>query len=271
MQLQALLALFAGLFGLALGSYLNVVIYRVPRGLSTLRPRSRCPGCERPIGAGDNVPVLSFLLLRGKCRHCGTRISWQYPAVELVTALLFVACFLRFGLSWASPVAMLFCCLMLALAAIDLEHMILPDRITLPFTAVGVLLQPLVGWAGTFFFPPPWGWMAGGLWGAALGAGILLGVWIGWYLLRREEGMGLGDVKMLALIGAFLGWKGLLVSLFLASLSGAVVGLALLPRRETGMKTQLPFGVFLSLGALIALFFGQDIAAWYGGMLTAGG
>lgn len=271
MQLQLFLALFAALFGLALGSYLNVVIHRVPRGLSTLRPRSRCPGCERPIGAADNIPLVSFLLLRGKCRHCGTRISWQYPAVELATALLFVACSLRFGFTWATPVAALFCCLMLALAAIDLEHMILPDKITLPFTAVGVLLQPLVGWAGSFFFVPPWGWMAGGAWGAALGAGILLGVWIAWYLVRREEGMGLGDVKMLALIGAFLGWKGLLVSLFFASLSGAAVGLALLPRRETGMKTQLPFGVFLALGALIALFFGQGIAAWYGGVLTAGG
>ena len=257
MQLQLLVALYVAIFGMIVGSYLNVVIFRLPLGLSTVRPRSRCPGCGTLIQARDNVPVLSFLLLRGRCRTCGTRISWRYPLVEAVTGALFLACLLRFGLTPQALVAVVFSCLMLVLALIDYDHMILPDRITLPGTALGIATQlaaPLVGLVPAVI-------------GALLGAGILLAVWGLWWVVRREEGMGLGDVKMLALVGAFLGWPGVLVTLFFGALAGSVVGLALMRWGSLDMRSKLPFGVFLSLGGLVALFFGDPLVSWYAGLL----
>lgn len=256
-MLQLLIALYVAIFGMIVGSYLNVVIYRLPLGLSTVYPRSRCPGCGSLIQARDNVPVLSFLLLRGRCRKCGTAISWRYPLVEAATGALFVACLFRFGLAPQALVAALFACLMLVLALIDYDHMILPDRITLPGTAVGIATQfaaPLVGWLPAVI-------------GALLGAGILLAVWGLWLVVRREEGMGLGDVKMLALVGAFLGWQGVLVTLFFGALSGSVVGLALMRRGSADMRSKLPFGVFLALGGVVALFFGDALVSWYAGLL----
>lgn len=257
MQLQTLVALYAAVLGLIVGSYLNVVIYRLPLGISTVTPRSRCPACGAPIRPWDNLPVVSWLLLGGRCRACRAQISWRYPAVEAATSLLFAASFLRFGWSLATPAAALFCCLMVALAMIDFDHMILPDRITLPGIAVGLALQPWL----------PWGGLRQAVIGAVLGAAILLVVWGGWYLLRKEEGMGLGDVKMLALIGAFLGWKGVLVALFFGTLTGAVAGLALMRWGSLDMRSKLPFGTFLALGGLIALFAGEPLAAYYAGLL----
>lgn len=280
MSLLVFLALYATILGLIVGSYLNVVIYRLPRGISTVRPRSSCPGCGQPIRALDNVPVLSYLLLRGRCRNCGTPIHWRYPAIEAATGLLFLASYLRFGPSFAAFGGALFCCLMVALAGIDVEHFILPDRITLPFTAVGIALQYGLLWAQA----PSWllgliPWIGpgdvrlaavvGGAFGAALGAGILLAIWGSWLVVRKEEGMGLGDAKMLALIGAFLGWPGVLVCLFFSSLTGAVTGIALLRVSDAGFKTKLPFGAFLALGGLITLFAGPEIVAWYSGLLVS--
>jgi leader peptidase (prepilin peptidase)/N-methyltransferase len=265
LQLQILLGVYATVLGLIVGSYLNVVIYRVPRGISTVLPRSRCPQCGTAIRAFDNLPVLSFLLLRGRCRHCAARISWRYPAIEATTAALFLACFLRFGISFQAPVAALFAALMLALAMIDFDHMILPDVITYPAILLGLLLQPLVPWAA--LWSGPWGAVAGGALGALVGAGLLLAVWIGWYLLRHEEGMGLGDVKMLAAIGAFLGWKGVLVSLFFGALSGAAVGLVLMAVRGLDFRAKLPFGVFLAVGGLIALLAGEPLVQAYARLL----
>jgi leader peptidase (prepilin peptidase)/N-methyltransferase len=264
-QLQILLGLYAAVFGLIVGSYLNVVIYRVPRGLSTVRPRSRCPQCGAAIRALDNIPVASWLALRGRCRNCGARISWRYPLVEAATGALFAACFLRFGVTWELLAAAIFCGLMVALALIDYDHMILPDVITYPAMAAGIVLQPLLPWAR--LWDGPWGALAGAAFGAALGAGILLAVWGAWYLIRHEEGMGLGDVKMLAAIGAFLGWKGVLVSLFFASLSGALVGVALMMGKGIDTRAKLPFGTFLSLGGLIALFAGEPLVRWYAQLL----
>ena len=255
--LQLLIAVYVAIFGLIIGSYLNVVVYRLPLGLSTVYPRSRCPGCGSLIRARDNVPVLSFLLLRGRCRTCGTPISWRYPLVEAATGALFVASLVRFGLTRQAVVAMLFACLMLVLALIDYDHMILPDRLTLPGIVVGLALQlvaPLTG-------------LVPAVLGALSGAGILLAVWGIWLVVRREEGMGLGDVKMLALVGAFLGWGGVLVTLFFGALSGSVVGLALMRRGSVDMRSKLPFGVFLALGGIIALFFGDALVAWYAGLL----
>ena len=265
MQLHILLSVYAAVLGLIVGSYLNVVIYRLPLGISTVLPRSRCPGCGAAIRPYDNLPVISWLLLRGRCRSCRAGISWRYPLVEAATAALFLAAFLRFGITFEAPAAALFCALMLALAMIDFDHMILPDKITYPGIVLGILLQPLLPWAR--LWEGTWGAVAGAAFGALLGAGILLAVWVGWYLLRKEEGMGLGDVKMLAAIGAFLGWKGVLVSLFFASLSGAVVGLAFMALGKLDTGSKLPFGVFLALGGLVALFFGEPLVRAYAQLL----
>lgn len=252
-----LLDLYAALAGLIVGSYLNVVVHRLPRGVSTVRPRSRCPSCGAGIGARDNLPVVSWLLLRGRCRHCGSIIGWRYPAVELATAALFVLCVERFGPSPEAAVAALLCCLLLALGLIDAEHYLLPDRLTLPGIVVGLAVQPWIDWGG----------LLPAAIGAALGGGLLLALWGLWLLVRKEEGMGLGDVKMLAMVGAFLGWKGVLVTLFFASLVGSAVGLALIAVGRGGMKSRLPFGVFLALAAGIALFWGRPMIDAYLGLL----
>lgn len=265
MPLEVLLGIYAAVLGLIVGSYLNVVVYRVPRGISTVAPRSRCPECGAAIRAADNVPVVSYLLLGGRCRACRARISWRYPLVEAATAALFLASFLRFGVSFEAPAAALLCGLLLSLALIDFDHMILPDALTWPAIALGILLQPFLPWAR--LWEGPWGAVAGAVLGAALGAGLLLAVWAAWYLVRREEGMGLGDVKMLAAIGAFLGWKGVLVSLFCAALSGSVVGLALMAWGGLGAKARLPFGTFLAFGGLIALFAGEPLVQAYARLL----
>jgi leader peptidase (prepilin peptidase)/N-methyltransferase len=256
--LHVLVAVYAAVLGLIVGSYLNVVVYRLPRGVSTVWPRSRCTSCGAVIGARDNLPLVSYLLLRGRCRHCRAPISWRYPAIEALTGLLFVGCFLRFGLSPSALAAALFCCLMVILAAIDIEHMLLPDRITLPGIVVGLALAPWLPWAGG---------LKGAALGALLGGGILLAISGAWYLLRGEEGMGLGDVKMLALVGAFLGWKGVVVTLFVSTLTGAAVGLALARRSSAGLKAKVPFGTFLALGALVALFAGGPLVDAYLGLL----
>lgn len=253
MSVQLLLGLYAFVLGLIVGSYLNVVIHRLPRGLSTVLPRSRCPACGAAISPRDNLPLVSYLLLRGRCRHCQASIPLRYPAVEAITGLLFLGSLLRFGFTVDALVAALFCCLMIALAGIDAEHYVLPDRITLPGIVAGLALSPWVAWNS----------LLAAFAGAALGGGLLLALWGGWYLLRGEEGMGLGDVKMLAMVGAFLGWKGALVTLFFGAVAGALVGLALLWRGRGGLKTRLPFGSFLALGGLVALFAGPALVAAY--------
>ncbi len=252
-----LLSIWFALIGLIVGSYLNVLIHRIPRGKSTVLPRSRCPWCDGPIRAIDNLPVVSFLLLGGRCRHCGAPISWRYPLVEFCTAILFVACFAKLGLSPCLLTAMVFVGLMILLAGIDTEHFLLPDRITLPGIFVGLGLQLWCGRPG----------IVEGIIGTAVGAGILILVINYWYWIRGEEGMGIGDVNMLALIGAFLGWKGVLTTLFLATLSGSVAGLALLVLGKLGMRSRLPFGLFLALGGVLSLLFGDWLTASYLGML----
>ena len=248
-----LLKLWIGLVGLVVGSYLNVLVHRIPRGKSTVLPRSRCPYCQGPIRARDNLPVLSFLLLRGRCRHCRAPISWRYPVIEGLTALLFLASFATFGFSPALVHALVFCCLMVLLAAIDVEHFLLPDRLTLSGILVGLALQlwrPMPGLLGAII-------------GTLVGAGILILVINYWYWLRGEEGMGIGDVNMLALIGAFLGWQGVLTTIVLATSSGALVGIGMLLAGRLGMRSRLPFGFFLALGGLLSLFFGDWLIAYY--------
>lgn len=247
-----LLLVFAGVFGAIVGSFLNVVIYRVPLGQSIVSPPSRCRKCGYSLQWFDNIPILSWTLLRGRCRKCGVAVSWQYPVVEAITALLFVL------VVWLTPpgplvfARLILVCILIALFGIDLEHQILPNSITLPGIAIGFLFS-LAG-------PPGW---RDALIGIVLGGGILYAIAWGYYLWRREEGMGMGDVKMLAMLGAFLGWKAVLVTLVLASFSGAIIGVALMSAQKGDMKVALPFGTFLALGALAAMFVGDPLIAWY--------
>ena len=253
MTIRHLFELYSLTVGLVIGSYLNVVIHRLPRRESTVLLFSKCPNCGARILGRDNVPVLSYLLLRGRCRGCRTPISWRYPLVEMLTAGLFVAVFKSFGLTLQGFVAAVFGCLLIALAGIDAEHFILPDAITIPATLAALAVSPWLPWIR---------WQDALIGAVAAGGGLWL-VAHGWYLLRREEGMGLGDVKMLAMVGAFLGWQGALVTIFVASLVGAIVGVALIAARRGDLHTRLPFGVFLAGGAMTALFVGPRLVTTY--------
>jgi leader peptidase (prepilin peptidase)/N-methyltransferase len=247
----------ATIMGLAIGSFLNVVIYRLPLGQSLLTPPSTCPACRTRLRAIDNVPVLSWLMLGGKCHHCKAAISPQYPLVEFVTGVLFLL------ITWVTPMGpllvarLILVVILITLFGIDLHHQILPNTITLPGIVVGFLFS-LAG-------PPGW---PSSLLGIALGAGILYGIAAAYYAVRREEGLGMGDVKMLAMIGAFLGWKAVLVTLILSSFSGALVGIGLIAVSRGGMRLALPFGTFLSLGALAAMLVGEPLVAWYSGFFV---
>lgn len=243
--------------GLIIGSYLNVVIHRLPLGLSTVLPRSRCPHCNVLIGAVDNIPLLSWLLLRGRCRACRAPIAWRYPLIEAATAALFVASVSRFGFTLEALAGALLGCLLLTLAAIDVDHLFLPDRLTLGGVLAGFLLQAV----------SPTGSLAEAAQGALFGGGILLGVAGVWILATGREGMGLGDAKMLAMIGAFLGWQAVLVTLVVASAAGAATGLGLLAARRIETQARLPFGLFLAIGGAVALFYGEALAGRYAGLL----
>lgn len=252
------LILWAGLVGLVVGSYLNVVAHRLPSGESTVTPRSRCPHCAAPIRARDNLPVVSWLLLRGRCRDCGEPIALRYPLIEATTGALFAGAVARFGFGPEALAAALLSALLVALAAIDFDHLWLPDKITLPGLALGLLLQLALPRAS----------LAKGLAGALLGAGILLLLAGAWELLRGVEGMGLGDVKMLGMIGAFLGVAGVVVTLVVGTFLGSLAGLALVARGRGGMDAKLPFGVFLAAGGLVALFAGEPIVGAYLGLFS---
>ena len=232
------------LVGLVVGSYLNVVVHRLPLGLSTVKPASACPQCQEPIAAFDNIPVLSYLWLKGRCRSCKVRIPLRYPLLELAMAGLSVACVMVFGWQLQAIPAALFCTLIVSLGLIDIGHLLLPDKLTLPGIMVGLALQP---WIDDVSFLEA-------VVGALVGAGLLILLINFWYWIRQEEGMGLGDVNLMALIGAFLGWKGVVLALFVGALAGALFGLALMAAGRLKLASKLPFGTFLAIGALIALF-----------------
>jgi len=246
-------AVSAGLFGLVIGSFLNVLAHRLPRGESAVSPGSHCPACGAPVRGRDNIPVVSWLLLRARCRDCRAPISPRYPLVEAANGALWVLCFLRAPSYPDFAAAAFFVSACLVLTLIDAEFHLLPDAITLTGIAVGL---------GLSFFSSVRTPLSAVL-GAALGAG---GLWLVAFLYEKaagHEGMGLGDVKMLGMVGAFLGPVGVVVTVFLASLSGSAVGLALIAARRGGMKMALPFGVFLAVGALAALFFGEPLVEHY--------
>ena len=271
-------ALLAGLFGLLLGSFLNVCIYRWPRDLSVVRPRSFCPGCQKPIAWHDNVPVLSYLLLRGRCRQCRAPIAWRYPLVEVLTAAAFFWFVRRFGVSLGAAKYCAFSAILIALTFADLETRLLPDELTIGGALLGVVLAwftPVVD-SSVHLIALVSGLAAGpralsvgeSVFAAVVPAGIL---WLTGFLfeqIRHREGLGFGDVKMMAMIGAFLGTRGALFALVAGSLLGSVVGLAYIRiTRRNASEYELPFGVFLGIGGMLAITVGGPLVEWYAGKL----
>lgn len=273
------IAIIVFLFGLIIGSFLNVCILRIPGGKSIVLPSSACPKCGALIRPYDNIPVLSWLMLRGKCRACKTPISPMYPVVELLAGLLFLACFYAFGLTpealkWAA-----FAAIMVVLVFTDLRERILPDVVN--FTGFGIGLafsfvtKPIDGtalWIANhmFDFPPPAPVLSfvDAILGAALGSGLLWIVSEGYFRLRRREGMGLGDVKMMLMAGAFLGVKRVLLTIFVGAVLGSVLGLLFILVRRKGSDYELPFGTFLGAAALLVVFYGTPAVNWYQSLLA---
>jgi len=242
--------------GLIVGSFLNVCIYRIPRGGSIVSPPSRCPSCGSPISPLENIPIISYIALRGRCRSCGSKISLRYPLVEALNAVLWVIFYMRFGYGWHLFFYLAFASSLIVITFIDIDFQIIPDRITLLGIPIGLL-------AGSYILPDPF------LRASLLGfRASILGAVFGFILFYAvavvsRGGMGGGDIKLMALIGALTGWKGVLLTTFAGSMVGSVVGIALMLFKGKGRKTKIPFGPFLSLGSLITLLFGQEIIHWY--------
>jgi leader peptidase (prepilin peptidase)/N-methyltransferase len=262
------------LLGLVIGSFLNVCIVRIPRGESIVRPASHCVGCGRGIRPYDNIPVFSWLILRGRCRTCKRPISWMYPAVELATGLLFLACAFAFGATLEAVKWAILSAIIVVLVATDIRERILPDKINFTGLAIGIVisafLRPADGGAAwlsnrMFDFPPPTPVLsvADSLLGALAAGGLLWLVAEGYFRLRGREGMGLGDVKMMAMVGAFTGPEGALLAILIGALLGSVIGLAIIAIFRKESDYELPFGAFLGAGTMIVVFFGTRMLEWY--------
>lgn len=252
-MLELTIKIWVLLVGMAVGSFLNVCIFRLPRSLSLIHPPSMCPSCRTKIPYYHNVPVASYFWLRGRCRHCGAPFSLRYPLVELVSGLFAVAVYARYDFSLESLFVFALVAALLVITFIDIDHRIIPDVITFP--GIGV------GFVASFFLRDIT--VLASLIGIFLGGGMLLFVAWGYYLVTKREGMGGGDIKLLAMIGAFLGWKGVLFTIFAGSAIGTAAGVVVALRSGGGRKLAIPFGPFLSLGALLYLFFGPQLVGWY--------
>jgi leader peptidase (prepilin peptidase)/N-methyltransferase len=248
-----MLEVLAFIAGIMLGSFLNVCIRRVPLRQSIVSPGSRCPRCGAAIHAYDNIPIVSFFVLRGRCRKCRQPISARYPLVELLTGLAMVVLVRHFGLVPELTAYVIFVAALIVITFIDLDHQIIPDVITLPGIVIGVLCAA-VGLGPS---------LSASLIGLLFGGGFLYAVAAAYEMLARREGMGGGDIKLLAMIGAFLGWQGVLTTLLIASLSGALVGGLLIALRRLGSRSPMPFGPFLAAGAGTALLVGTRLLDWY--------
>jgi leader peptidase (prepilin peptidase) / N-methyltransferase len=244
---------FAALLGLCTGSFLNVVIARLPAGRSIAFPGSACPACGKAIAWYDNVPVLSYVLLGRRCRSCREPISWRYPMVEIACGILFVLAYCRFESGYALASALILLAGLVAITLIDLDHQIIPDVLSVPGIAVGVLFSLAPGGIG---------WTSS-LLGVLIGGGVFLAVIVGSTVVIGQAGMGVGDVKLGAMIGAFLGWKLILLTVLLSMLIGGPLAVALLASGRKGRKDPIPFGPFLAVGGLISLFYGDAVIAWY--------
>ncbi len=249
-----MLVLWLVLVGLAIGSFLNVVIARLPADRSLVAPGSSCPTCGARIAWYDNIPLLSFAVLRGRCRACATRISWRYPVVEAVTGALFGMAAVRFDLTPQLPLALLLIALLVAVTGIDLRQQMIPDAITLPGTVVGLVLGVATGRVS---------WLDS-VAGIAAGGTIFLAI-----IVASRGGMGGGDLKLAAMLGAFLGWQVMLLSILIAVLAGGAVAVVLLASGRTGRKDPIPFGPFLAAGGVIGLFWGPPLLEWYLSAFTA--
>lgn len=239
--------------GAVVGSFLNVCIYRLPREESLVYPGSHCPNCGTPIRPYDNIPILSYLLLKGRCRRCRKKISPRYPLVEALTGGVALALAARYGWSLETPIFFLLSCSLVVISFIDLDYQIIPNQITYPGILMGV--------AASFVLPKVS--LQDSLIGLAIGGGILWLVAVVFHWLRKKEGMGFGDVKLLAMIGAFLGWKAVILTLVLSSFVGAVVGYAALRVSGKDVQEPIPFGPFLALGALVYMLGGEELVNWY--------
>ena len=239
-----------------IGSFLNVCILRLPKGESIVTPGSHCPQCGKPIRFYDNIPLLSYILLGGKCRFCKTTISLQYPLIEGITALSSLLLFMKFGPSSSYLLYFSFVAALIVITVIDLFHQIIPDVISIPGIGVGLL--------SSFILPQIT--FLNSLLGVLLGGGSLLIVATLYQWLFKREGMGGGDVKLLAMIGAFLGWKAVILTILLSSLIGSITGIAIMIMQGRDFKYAIPFGPFLSLGAVISLIYGEWIIGWYFGL-----
>lgn len=241
------------ILGAVIGSFLNVCIYRIPEGKSIVSPPSSCPQCGHKIRWYENIPILSYVFLGAKCSSCKVHISPRYPAIEALTGVLFALTLYYFGFSAATVVYWVFAASLVTITFIDLDHQIIPDVISLPGIVIGFVCS---------FFIPWLSWL-NSLLGILLGGGILLAIaWL-YEKIAGREGMGGGDIKLLAMLGAFLGWKAILPVVFLASLTGTVVGVPLMLLQKGDSKLAIPFGPFLASAALIYLFWGQQIVHWY--------
>jgi len=269
-----LIGVFAALFGLVIGSFLNVCIVRIPEGKSIVMPASACPKCGAAIKPWDNIPVVSWLLLGGKCRGCKEPISWMYPLVELLTGGLFLGCYVAFGLTTEALKWAIFSALLVVLVFTDMRERILPDVVNYSGFAAALLLslvtKPSDGialWIANrvFEFPPPVAVisLADALLGAAFGSSLLWLVAELYFRLRKREGMGLGDVKMMLMAGAFLGLKRTLLTILAGSVLGSVLGVAFMVAKRKDSDYELPFGTFLGMAAVLVMFFGTPLVNWY--------
>ena len=245
--------IFALVFGLCVGSFLNVVVARLPAGKSIVHPGSACPQCDGAIAWYDNLPVLSYALLRARCRACRTPISWRYPTVELGCGALFVLAYLHFGPSSRLAAALVLLAGLIAIAGIDFDHQIIPDVLSIPGIVTGLV------WSLT---PGGIGWMDA-LLGILVGGGAFVVIIVASSLVLGQPGMGVGDVKLGSMLGAFLGWKLALLSILVSVLVGGVVAAAFLATGRKARKDPLPFGPFLALGGVVSLFWGDSLLAWY--------
>ncbi len=241
------------IFGAIIGSFLNVCIFRLPKEESIVWPRSHCPHCKNPIEFYDNIPLISYILLKGCCRHCHGAISFQYPLIEGITALVSLILFMKFGPSLSYLFYFLFVAALIVITVIDLYHQIIPDVISLPGIGVGLIASLMIPQITLF----------NSLMGTLLGGGSLFLVATIYQWLFKREGMGGGDVKLLAMIGAFLGWKAVILTILLSSLVGSITGIIVMILKGKDFKYAIPFGPFLSIGAVVSLFYGENIIRWY--------
>lgn len=241
------------ILGALFGSFANVVILRLPKEQSVVTPASHCYNCQKPIKFYDNIPILSWFILKGKCRNCGAKFSFRYCLVEIITAILFALAFIKLGWSYYLAEILILLLGLVIVSFIDLDHFIIPDKISLPGIAIG-LIGGLLDPDRTFM---------DALLGMLLGGGFLWAVAYVYYLLKKEEGMGGGDIKLLAWIGAILGWKSVPFIILLSSILGSIVGVFLILKYKGSMKTIIPFGPYIALAAIIYIFGGEAIGKWY--------